>query len=175
MQELEIEKRFLVSKDKVEHLKSLIVPGSKVIMNDVYIPNGNAHKDLRLRQKGDKYMLTRKRPIKDDDLTTMLETTIELSKYEFDALSNSIESNVEKERYTINISNWTGELDIFTGRHAGLVIVEFEFQNEADLADFEQNMNLNLVDITNIEWLAGGRLVEINAETLKQKISEIQQ
>ena len=45
MQELEIEKRFLVSKDKVEHLKSLIVPGSKVIMNDVYIPNGNAHKD----------------------------------------------------------------------------------------------------------------------------------
>ena len=91
MQELEIEKRFLVSKDKVEHLKSLIVPGSKVIMNDVYIPNGNAHKDLRLRQKGDKYMLTRKRPIKDDDLTTMLETTIELSKYEFDALSNSIE------------------------------------------------------------------------------------
>ena len=120
-------------------------------------------------------MLTRKRPIKDDDLTTMLETTIELSKYEFDALSNSIESNVEKERYTINISNWTGELDIFTGRHAGLVIVEFEFQNEADLADFEQNMNLNLVDITNIEWLAGGRLAEINAETLKQKISEIQQ
>lgn len=175
MQELEIEKRFLVSKDKVEHLKSLIVPGSKVIMNDVYIPNGNAHKDLRLRQKGDKYMLTRKRPIKDGDLTTMLETTIELSKYEFDALSNSIESNVEKERYTINISNWTGELDIFTGRHAGLVIVEFEFQNEADLADFEQNMNLNLVDITNIEWLAGGRLAEINAETLKQKISEIQQ
>lgn len=175
MQELEIEKRFLVSKDKVEHLKSLIVPGSKVIMNDVYIPNGNAHKDLRLRQKGDKYMLTRKRPIKDDDLTTMLETTIELSKYEFDALSNSIESNVEKERYTINISNWTGELDIFTGRHAGLVIVEFEFQNEADLADFEQNMNLNLVDITNIEWLAGGRLAEINSETLKQKISEIQQ
>lgn len=173
MQELEIEKRFLVSKDKVEHLKSHIVPGSKVIMNDVYVPNGNAHKDLRLRQKDDKYMLTRKRPIKDDDLTTMLETTIELSKYEFDALSNGIESNVEKERYIINISKWTGELDIFTGRHAGLIVVEFEFKNEAELADFEKNMHLNLVDITNIEWLAGGRLAEINAETLKQKISEI--
>ena len=63
MQELEIEKRFLVLEEKVEKIKSFIVPNSKVLMNDVYIPNGDAHKDLRLRQKGNKYMITRKRPI----------------------------------------------------------------------------------------------------------------
>lgn len=173
MEELEIEKRFLVPENKVEQIKSQIIPNSKVIMNDVYIPNGNAHKDLRLRQKGNKYMITRKRPIKDGDSTTMLETTIELSEYEFNALSGGIETNVEKERYVVNISNWKGELDIFTGRHVGLVIVEFEFQNEADLAEFEQNNNLNLVDITNIEWLAGGRLAEIDAETLHQRLSAL--
>lgn len=173
MEELEIEKRFLVPENKVEQIKSQIIPNSKVIMNDIYIPNGNAHKDLRLRQKGNKYMITRKRPIKDGDSTTMLETTIELSEYEFNALSGGIETNVEKERYVVNISNWKGELDIFTGRHVGLVIVEFEFQNEADLAEFEQNNNLNLVDITNIEWLAGGRLAEIDAEILHQKLSTL--
>lgn len=173
MQELEIEKRFLVPEDKVQQLKSHIVADSKVVMNDVYVPNGDAHKDLRLRQKGDKYMATRKRPVKEGDSTTMLETTIELSKYEFDALSSDIETNVEKERYAVTISNWKGELDIFTGRHTGLVVVEFEFSNEADLAEFEQNSNLNLVDITNIEWLAGGRLAEINAETLKSKLSTL--
>lgn len=173
MQELEIEKRFLVPKNKIEELKSHIVPDSKVIMGDTYVPNGEAHKDLRLRQKGNKYMITRKRPIKEGDLTTMLETTIELSKYEFDALSSDIESNVKKERYLVDISEWRGELDIFTERHAGLAIVEFEFQNEADLVDFEQNANLDLIDITNIEWLAGGRLAEIDAKTLERRLSEI--
>ena len=173
MQELEIEKRFLVPEDKVDELKSFIVPDSGVKMNDVYIPNGDAHKDLRLRQKGEKYMVTRKRPIKDGDTTTMLETTIELSSYEFDALASGIESNVEKERFFVDVSEWRGELDVFSGRHAGLVVVEFEFQNEADLSDFEQNAKLDLVDITNVEWLAGGRLAEIDGETLKEKLKEI--
>ncbi len=173
MQELEIEKRFLVPEDKVDELMSFIVPDSGVKMNDVYIPNGDAHKDLRLRQKGEKYMVTRKRPIKDGDTTTMLETTIELSSYEFDALASGIESNVEKERFLVDVSEWRGELDVFSGRHAGLVVVEFEFQNEADLSDFEQNAKLDLVDITNVEWLAGGRLAEIDGETLKEKLKEI--
>lgn len=173
MQELEIEKRFLVPEDKVNELKGFIVPDSGIKMNDVYIPNGDAHKDLRLRQKGEKYMVTRKRPIKDGDTTTMLETTIELSSYEFDALASGIESNVEKERFLVDVSEWRGELDVFSGRHAGLVVVEFEFQNEADLSDFEQNAKLDLVDITNVEWLAGGRLAEIDGETLKEKLKEI--
>lgn len=173
MQELEIEKRFLVPEEKIEEIKSFVVPNSEVLMNDVYVPNGDAHKDLRLRQKGNKYMITRKRPVKEGDSTIMVETTIELSRSEFVALSNGIESNVEKERFLIDISEWRGELDVFSGRHAGLVIVEFEFQNEADLADFEKNAKLDLVDITNVEWIAGGRLAEIDSDVLKQKLKSI--
>lgn len=174
MQELEIEKRFLVTEEKLEKIKSFIVPNSKVLMNDVYIPNGDAHKDLRLRQKGNKYMITRKRPVKEDDTTTMLETTINLSKDEFEALSQGIESNVEKERHLVDVSERRGELDIFSGRHEGLVIVEFEFQNNADLADFEKNAKLDLMDITDIEWIAGGRLAEIDASTLQQNLESMQ-
>lgn len=156
MQELEIEKRFLVPAEKIDILKKSIIPDSMTKMKDIYIPNGLAHKDLRLRQKG--------------DTTTMLETTIELSEDEFNAMSQGIETSVEKERYLVDVSEWRGELDIFQGRHAGLVVVEFEFQNDADLADFEANAKLDLLDITNIEWLAGGRLAEIDSQNLKEKI-----
>lgn len=172
-QHLEIEKRFLVPAEKLEAIKAHIVPGSGVQMNDVYVPNGDAHKDLRLRHKGNRYVITRKRPIKDGDTTTMLETTIELSDYEFEALSSGITSSVEKTRYQVDIFEWRGELDIFSGRHEGLVVLEFEFQNDADLADFEKNADLGLQDITNIEWLAGGRLAEIDAEELRRKLSKL--
>lgn len=107
-------------------------------MNDFYVPNGKMHKDLRLRQKDDHYMITRKRPVKNDNLTTMLETTIELSKHEFNALSSNIKTNVEKERFIIDMFNRHGELDIFRGRHKGLAILEFEFKNNSDLLDFEK-------------------------------------
>ena len=173
MEELEIEKRFLVTGENIEKLKSLVINETGVKMKDVYIPNGDAHKDLRLRQKGNEYMITRKRPVVDGDLTTMLETTIALSKNEFDALSFGIESDVEKERFLVDISEWRGELDVFTGRHEGLVIIEFEFQNEADLKDFEKNESLGLIDVTNVEWIAGGRLAEIDRETLKGKLNAV--
>ena len=115
-----------------------MVKGSEVWMNDVYVPNGEKHRDLRLRQMGDKFMVTRKRLVRDGDATVMIETTIELSREEFAALSAGIETNVEKERCLVDVAEWRGELNVFRGRHEGLVTVEFEFQNEADLADFEE-------------------------------------
>lgn len=172
MEELEIEKRFLIPQTRIEELKKSITTGSGVYMNDFYVPNGDSHKDLRLRQKDNEYMVTRKRPIREDDLTTMVETTIELSRQEYEALSSGITSNIEKKRYKVNISGWEGELDIFEGRHTGLAVVEFEFQNKADLANFEKESKLTLPDITNMEWLASGRLAETDAESLQDKLKE---
>lgn len=174
MQELEIEKRFLVKEGQVSAIKSLVVPNSKTIMNDFYIPNGEAHKDLRLRRKGENYMITRKRPTKDGDSTIMMETTLELSAEEFAALSNGVTTSVEKERYLVDVSEWRGELDVFTGRLAGLVILEFEFNNEADLADFEKNAKLELLDITNVKGLAGGSLADTSVEGLQKKLARLE-
>lgn len=170
MQELEIEKRFLVPEEKIEELMATVIADSKKMMNDVYIPNGDAHKDLRLRQKNDEFVITRKRPLVEGDSTKMMETSIQLSREEFFALAAGIESNVEKTRYIVNISGWQGELDIFSGRHAGLAVLEFEFKNDEDLEDFNSNQKLGLIDITNEEWLAGGRLAEIDSTELKKKL-----
>lgn len=173
MKKIEIEKRFLVPENKIKQIKAKIIPNSKTIIRDVYIPNDNTHKNLRLRQENNKYMITRKQPTKGNDFTTTVETTIELSKREFSALSNGIYSNIEKERYEVDIYGRRGVLDIFTGRHAGLVIVEFEFQNETSLSSFEKNINLDLIDITNVQWLACGYLAEIDTVTLKQKLLDM--
>lgn len=83
MQELEIEKRFLVPEEKVEELMGTVIADSKKMMNDVYIPNGDVHKDLRLRQKNDEFVITRKRPLVEGDSTKMMETSIPLSREEF--------------------------------------------------------------------------------------------
>lgn len=151
MQELEIEKRFLVPEEKTEELMGAVIAGSKKMMNDVYIPNGDEHKDLRLRQKNDEFVITRKRPLVEGDSTKMMEISIPLSREEFFALAAGIESNVEKTRYIVNVAGWQGELDIFNGRHAGLAVLEFEFKNDEDLEDFNDNQQLGLIDITNEE------------------------
>lgn len=173
MQELEIEKRYLIPSARLTEIKSKIIPGSAVLMNDFYIPNGNRHKDLRLRQKGDKYMVTRKRPVCEGDSTTMLETTLPLSEEEFVALSHGISTNVAKTRYRVDFGDWKGELDVFSGRHEGLAVLEFEFPDEAELQDFLAVTSWVFPDITNLEWLASGRLAETSLADLAEKLAQL--
>lgn len=160
MQELEIEKRYLIPETQLDNIKSKIVSDSGIYINDIYVPNGDQHKTLRLRQKGDQSMATRKAPVEDGDTTVMLETTLPLSHEEFDALSQGIATNVEKTRYQVNLDGWKGELDIFSGRHTGLAILEFEFPNESELQRFIETTSWGFPDVTNLEWLASGRLAE---------------
>ena len=47
MQELEIEKRFLVPEEKIEELMGEVIADSEKMMNDVYIPNGDAQESAR--------------------------------------------------------------------------------------------------------------------------------
>ncbi len=173
MQELEIEKRYLVPAEQLDELLAQAQTESVVHMNDYYVPNGERHKDLRLRQSGDRRVVTRKRPVKDGDLAIMSETTIELSPEEFEALTAGITTNVEKDRYQISLAGRPGELDVFAGRHAGLAVLEFEFADADALASFESEQRLGLIDITQLEWLAAGRLAETSYVELAPKIQTL--
>lgn len=176
MKNLEIEKRYLVKGggfDRLDDIEPYIVADSEVVMNDYYVPNGDEHKDLRLRHKGDRYVITRKRPIKEGDTTTMMETTIPLSSEEFTALSSGISTNVQKSRYTVDMLGRQADLDIFSGRHDGLIVIEFEFKDESDLAKFMKEARLDLPDVTNVEWLAGGRLAETSLKDIESKLKSL--
>ena len=151
MKNLEIEKRYLVKGggfDRLDDIKPYIVADSEVVMNDYYVPNGDEHKDLRLRHKGDRYVITRKRPIKEGDTTTMMETTIPLSSEEFTALSSGISTNVQKSRYAVDMLGRQADLDM-------------------------KETKLDLPDVTNVEWLAGGRLAETSLKDIESKLKSL--
>ncbi len=173
MQELEIEKRFLIKQSEIARFLALANQSSRKYMNDFYVPNGNQHKDLRLRQKGDSYVITRKRPLKDGDSIVMLETTIPLSLEEFQVLSGTITTNVEKERYRITVADFAGELDILQGRLQGLAFLEFEFPSQDALKTFENQFHADLIDVTGLEWLASGRLAETSFAELQPRLQEL--
>ena len=168
MQEIEIEKRFLIT--DWNKTNKHFVSTSETEMKDVYIPNGDAHKDLRLRRKGDSYMVTRKRPVQEGEKLVMKETTIELSQEEFDALSAGVESTVTKTRLKGSFEGLPAEVDVFKDRHFGLSVIEFEFKDMAAYKAFQAKNSLDksFIDITEDESLAGGRLAEYSRLQLKE-------
>ena len=80
------------------------------------------------------------------------EVECEITREQFDALFPLCENNiVKKVRYNIEleeIENTVLELDIFLGKHTGLVLAEFEFESLAEANKFVVPTILNCVEVT---------------------------
>ena len=130
-------------------------PAKKIV--DLYVDNGTDHFDLRIRQNGDKYELTRKIPVEAGDASKQTETTIVLNQTEFQSFANTTSRRIEKTRYFFEHNNHTAEFDVFEGALAGLVLVDFEFDTEDQKNSFVMP-EFCLVDITQETYIAGGVL-----------------
>ncbi len=129
-----------------------------VRMVDVYVPEDPAlHPHLRLRRKGVTYEITKKVPVKADDLSIHTEQTIPLDQLEFESLSSGHGRLVEKDRYVVVIEGRPAEVDIFSGKLDGLVMIDFEFLNAEDKKAFTPPACC-LADVTQADFLAGGLL-----------------
>lgn len=148
---IELEKTYLCPT-----VPSQYISGEPVRMIDVYVPAASEHPSLRLRQKGNRYEITRKKAI-DGDPSRQREETIELSQQEFDELASGAMRRVEKRRIPILYRGAEGELDIFGGEHEGLVLVDFEFATTDDQDAFEQP-DFCQADVTREDMVAGGIL-----------------
>ena len=117
---MEIERKFLV-KYLPEGLENY--PHSEI--SQAYI---STRPVIRIRQKGDRYILT----VKSRGLLTREEFEMDLSREEYDNLAAKAEGNViTKTRYKIpEKDNLTIELDIFHGIFDGLIFAEVEFPDE---------------------------------------------
>ena len=82
-QELELELTFL-AKELPESIKTV----KPIRIVDIYIPDTPEHSHLRLRQKGEKYEITKKMPVVEGNASEQIEQTILLTKEEFVALSS---------------------------------------------------------------------------------------
>lgn len=125
---------------------------------DIYVPEDLAvHPHLRLRQKGKDYEITKKQPIDDADVSKQTEITIPLDEEEFRTLALSSKRTVSKDRYKIVIDGYPAEVDVFSGPLKGLVLIDFEFVDDATKAAFKMP-DVCLADVTQEEFIAGGFL-----------------
>lgn len=143
-----------------------------VRIRDIYIPDRlEVHPRLRLRQSGDKCELTKKTPLISDDASAHRELTIPLTQDEFKSLAKSSNRVVEKDRYAVNLAGRMAEIDVFTGDLAGLVLIDFEFDNPNDKGSFIPP-DICLANVTQEEFIAGGRLAGLSYSDIEVELEK---
>lgn len=148
-----------------------IVGVTPQFMMDTYIPD-MGHAELRVRQKGNKFEITKKTPIFGGDGSTkiMKEMTIPLTKSEFEALSSSGKRKVSKYRYNVTIDGFPAEVDIFQGSLKGLVMIDFEFSDMSKRHAFKVPP-VCLADVTREIFKAGGVLAGKSYSDIESDLS----
>jgi len=140
-------------------------------LTDVYIPDTTGtHPHLRLRQKGDRYEITKKVPVSEGDASVQRETTIPLSKEEFQAMAPSSTKKVSKIRYEVVIDGYAAEVDVFQNDLHGLVIIDFEFSSQEQKSQFVAP-RVCLAEVTQEDFVAGGLLADKTYSDIESELS----
>ncbi len=138
-------------------------------ISDLYIPKEDDHAKLRLRKKGNKYLMTKKVLLNENDASEQKEHTIPLSESEFNALSKLEGRKVRKFRYYYDYNGQTAELDVFQDDLKGLIVVDFEFDSvEAKSAFVMPDFCSD--DITQEEFIAGGVICGKSYDDVKDNL-----
>lgn len=89
---------------------------------------------VRMRKAGDKFSLTYKR----GRGNAREEREIELTAEQFEILWPATEGRrLTKTRYDVPLAGRVVEIDVYSGRHQGLVVAEVEFEDEQSARDFK--------------------------------------
>jgi CYTH domain-containing protein len=128
-------------------------------MLDIYVSSKESlHARLRIRKNGEKYELTKKTPLKEDDHSQLLEETIHLTSDEFGEFEKGVKGKrVHKTRYYYPFEGRLAEIDVFLDDLAGLVLIDFEFEDAKSKDSFKMPQ-FCLADVTQEDFIAGGVL-----------------
>ncbi len=124
---------------------------------DIYVPDTVSHAHLRLRRRGETYVITKKTPLHGTDSSEQVEDTIPLTKEEYESLAKSSTKIVAKWRYSVVIDGHQAEVDVFDLKLKGLVEIDFEFTSREEKAAFIPPEVCH-ADVTQEEAFAGGYL-----------------
>jgi adenylate cyclase len=125
----EIERKFLVKwlPDGLKQARSFVIEQG-------YLATESAGRQVRLRKQGRSVSLTFK--LRRDSHRE--EREIRLSPKQFAALwPGTVGRRLRKVRYEIPWGNVLVEIDVYRGRHAGLVVAEVEFPDRASCRRFK--------------------------------------
>lgn len=125
----EIERKFVVRK-----LPANLEQFPHRLVEQGYLATGPGGLQVRLRKSGDKLSLTYKR----DDSGGRIEREVELTPEQFNVLWPASEGRrLTKTRYDVPHGDRLVEVDIYRGRHEGLVVAEVEFADENSARAFQ--------------------------------------
>ena len=125
----EIERKFLI-RELPEQLAEF--PHAEISQG--YLVSLDDGLQVRMRKSDESYSLTYKRGVGN----VREEREVELTPAQFDALWPATEGKrLEKTRYDIPLGNRVVEIDVYGGRHNGLVVAEVEFDDEESAKNFQ--------------------------------------
>lgn len=145
-----------------------------IVIEDKYIPAKEKHPILRIRRKGNKFVITKKYRKVPEDPSTMVEETIILNEREYKALSQLENKGFAKQRFMYTYKpDHMCEFDIYQDALKGLVVIDFEFQTQEEKESFAPP-DFCLVEITAQEFLAGGMLCGKKYEDLEPELIKLE-
>ncbi len=166
---LEIERRYWLNKipeDVPENSEGWMI-------TDRYFPNTR----LRLRHMASTsgneniYKLTQKYRSETQNAFEATITNLYLTEAEY-SLFEALEAKIlKKKRYPYTLHSFSLSIDVFEGRHQGLILAEMELENEAGVDGFVFP-SFVLKDVTDDPFFAGGALAMMTSEEFRQGLSQ---
>jgi len=172
MTELEREFTFLV-----EELPIDLDQFPSKIIEDSYIPADSNHPKIRIRRNGDRLTITKKYPLDSTDggdtgdSSRLVEHTIDLTSAEYTVLNQLQGKRFIKRRFFYEIDSRPAEIDIYLADLAGLVVIDFEFDSDAAMAEFKKPAFLG-ADVTQDAVVAGGTLAGKSYSDIAEELLE---
>ena len=125
----EIERKFLVRKLPEDLAK---YPSTEISQG--YLVSTDDGLQVRLRKKDEQYTLTYKRGLGN----VREEREVTLNAEQFSTLWPATDGKrLVKKRYEIPLGDRVIEIDLYAGRHEGLVVAEVEFDDEESAINFQ--------------------------------------
>ena len=157
---LEIERKFLVNQSPVGWKRSA---SSRIVQG--YFPMARRDLEIRLRRKGSRHFLT----IKRGHGRRRLEEEIEVSEPAFRSLwPLTRAARIAKRRYRIPCRGHAIEMDVYQGRHRGLITADIEFDSVRASRSFQPPNWLGR-EITGSRQYANARLARRQGLPHKRK------
>jgi CYTH domain-containing protein len=166
---LEVECRYLLGKIP----DGLLDSPKGWIITDRYFPNTR----FRLRHmqsvSGNEniYKLTQKYRSETQNAYETTVTNTYLTEAEYN-LFGALEAKIlRKKRYPYPVRNLSFSIDVFDGRHQGLILAEIELMERADTYEFVLP-SFALKDVTDDSFFTGGNLITMTDEKFRQGLSQ---
>jgi len=166
---LEVECRYLLNKLPND------LPGNSKgwLITDRYFPNTR----LRLRHmqslSGDEniYKLTQKYRSETQNAYETTITNVYLTEAEYNLLEALEGKVLKKKRYPYTLPRYSLSIDVFEGRHQGLILAEMEVEKKAGVDELALD-SFVLKDVTEDPFFTGGSLMAMTDEEFRQGLSQ---